>query len=291
MPDKKGACLHTGHRQRVDVRFKSDPDMDTFEYHEMLEYILYYGVPRRDTNALAHNLIAHFGSFENVFYATADELARVPGMTKRGACTIASVLPVARWVKNKNKNRQQKRIVNSQEAVLHLRPYFDNKLVENIYMVCLDSADFVINTYPLSKGSAIMAPLDMCDMVSKANTCKAAKVILAHNHPAGLLAPSLDDISITSRAIAGLGALNISLIDHIIFVPDGAHYSFYQSGILKTLLQGSDNLLGGNSVAEVYSVLSAVDKAKLSQKRPHSQFLYGVWEQAKGGLSERQMQE
>ena len=58
--------IHAGHRERVRMRFLADQEMKTFSPHEVLEYLLFYGVQRKDTNALAHKLIREFGSLSAV---------------------------------------------------------------------------------------------------------------------------------------------------------------------------------------------------------------------------------
>ena len=62
------ANLHEGHRQRLKERFLRE-GLDHFEPHTVLELLLFYAVPQRDTNELAHRLIARFGSLDAVFDA------------------------------------------------------------------------------------------------------------------------------------------------------------------------------------------------------------------------------
>ena len=60
---------HQGHRERVRNRFETK-GITAFEDHEALEMLLFYAIPQRDTNQLAHNLIEEFGSLAGVFDAT-----------------------------------------------------------------------------------------------------------------------------------------------------------------------------------------------------------------------------
>ena len=271
---------HAGHRQRMDERVKNDPDFNNFAYHEMLEYLLYNGIPRSDTNELAHRLIDRFGTFYNVFSASIDELCQVKGMTIRAACTLASVLPISRWVYNKSKSRQKFQINNTDDAIKFISPFFYNRTIEQVYMVCLDSANYVTNSVVLSRGSFANVPFDIREVVTKANNNMAAKVVLAHNHPSGILVPSMEDIAATSRASSGLGAIYITLVDHLIFVPSGEYYSFYQSGILNEIVIGSDNILGGNQLKEELSLFSSKEKMDLVVKKVGSDFLFEIYKKA-----------
>lgn len=276
---KTGANCHKGHRKRMNERVLLDPEFENFAPHEMLEFLLYIGVPMKDTNEIAHALIEEFGSFSKVFYASIEDLVRVNGMTERAAYTIASVLPIARWVSIQNSSRQRVQIKETHGAITFLRPYFENKLVENIYLVCLDGADYVINVFPISKGGGNLAVLDSRQIINKANSSMASKAILAHNHPSGTLMPSLDDVTATARVAVALNAIFVNLADHLIFVPNGNAYSFYASGILYDILTGSDQIIGSDTVSEVYSLINPAELLKLKKPRS-SAFLKDIHETA-----------
>ena len=75
--------LHDGHRARKKEQLRQH-GLDSFADHEVLELALYYAIPRRDTNEIAHRLLQKFGSLQNVLSAPAEELAKVEGV---GDCT------------------------------------------------------------------------------------------------------------------------------------------------------------------------------------------------------------
>ena len=82
--------VHDGHRDRKRQQFlTSGPD--PFADHELLELLLYYAVPRKDTNPIAHELINRFGSLQAVFAAPAAELERVPGLGRNAAVLLKLV--------------------------------------------------------------------------------------------------------------------------------------------------------------------------------------------------------
>ena len=51
--------VHSGHRDRLRNKFLIH-GIDIFEPHEIIELILFYAIPRKDTNKLAHNLLKQF---------------------------------------------------------------------------------------------------------------------------------------------------------------------------------------------------------------------------------------
>ena len=64
--------VHDGHRQRKKDRFR-DYGLRGFADHEVLELLLYYAIPRKDTNVTAHLLLERFGSLDEVLHAPVDD--------------------------------------------------------------------------------------------------------------------------------------------------------------------------------------------------------------------------
>ena len=71
--------VHDGHRERLRRRFLEN-GLDGFNELNALELLLFYAIPRRDTNELAHALIDRFGSLQGVFEASPQELGETPGI-------------------------------------------------------------------------------------------------------------------------------------------------------------------------------------------------------------------
>ena len=88
MEDK---IMHDGHRQRLRERFLRE-GIDHFEDHNILELLLFFGIPRKDTNVLAHNLMKEFGTLSGVLEAPFEELCKVKGITQNAAFLI-SMMP------------------------------------------------------------------------------------------------------------------------------------------------------------------------------------------------------
>src|SRR5450756_335692 len=64
----ENAQLHVGHRQRVRDRYLSE-GLDAFKDHEVLELLLFYCMPKRDTNPVAHAILQEYGSLSGLFEA------------------------------------------------------------------------------------------------------------------------------------------------------------------------------------------------------------------------------
>ena len=84
MAEEKG--LHDGHRKRVKERFISE-GLDKFQDHQILELLLFYAVPRKDTNELAHTLLNKFRSLSGVMDAPI-EVLQENGLSENAAVLI-----------------------------------------------------------------------------------------------------------------------------------------------------------------------------------------------------------
>ena len=71
--------MHEGHRNRVKNRFLKE-GLESFADHEVLELLLYFSIPRGDTNPVAHRLIERFQNLKSVFDADFSELKAVNGV-------------------------------------------------------------------------------------------------------------------------------------------------------------------------------------------------------------------
>ena len=181
--------LHEGHRDRVRFRFERDIEMDAFNEHEMLEYLLFHAIPRKDTNEIAHLLINTFGSLGNVFNASVNDLVSVKGMTKNAALLVKSILPISRAV---TISRQKGRsfLFNTKDAIDKLAGYFQNEPREKAYVACLDINNRVLDVINIGKGSTASTEIDLPKMMQIVTASAANKVILMHNHPSGNVFPS-----------------------------------------------------------------------------------------------------
>lgn len=224
--------VHEGHRERMRARIRNG-GISNLEEHEILEYILYAFVPRKDTNEIAHALIDKFGSLAGVLNADEKRLAEVAGMTQNASLFIACLPEILRcYMLSCEKERQ------SLKGRGDIRKFLGNKLYglreEELYAIALDSRSGIIDARNLAKGSADAVELNVRAVVDFALKNKASSIIVAHNHPSGNPAPSQKDIDITQELYGTLSALGISLLDHYIF-SGTKYYSFEENGMLEKI--------------------------------------------------------
>ena len=227
--------IHDGHRRRLRERFLRE-GLDGFTDVQILELLLFYVIPRRDTNELAHALVKRFGSFGKVLDAPKDQLMKVEGIGD-GAAVFLKLIREAGRCYLSDKSRNTRRLCSTADCGEYLKPYFANRKNEVIFMLTLDAKLKVLNCRQVGEGSVNYASVPVRRCVEMALEDGASTVILAHNHPSGLAIPSGDDIQATRRLAAALAAVEINLFDHIVVAddedsPDGLDYvSMLQSGI------------------------------------------------------------
>ncbi|MBR5295569.1 MAG: hypothetical protein IKU24_03145 [Clostridia bacterium] len=232
MADKK-ENPHAGHRAKLKKRFLLQ-GIEGFEDHNILELILFFAIPRRDTNVIAHNLLNKFGSFSRVFEASVDELCEVEGIGRHAAELIKTYPAVAKRY-YRDRFKEEKKLPQyhnlGQELVLEFAGVDHEQVLALFYDNSLGFRGQVV----LHEGdinSVAFSFRKVCDATLQHN---AAFVIIAHNHPHGLPIASAEDLSTTSRLQKFLAQMNVTLIDHFI-IAEG-HFSSIQKSAFYTVFQ------------------------------------------------------
>lgn len=221
--------VHDGHRERMKTSFKKN-GLDSMNDVNALELLLFYAIPRRDTNVIAHALLDHFGSLFRVFSASIQELCAVEGVGENTAILISMIPQLVR--KSMVSDAEKISVIkNSKDAGKYLVPRFAFEQDEVALLVCLDSQKRVIGCFELGRGVVNKVSVDVRKVVELALRYKASSVILAHNHPDSFALPSLADTAMTEQIYRSLRLVGITLADHII-VSGEDYVSYLDSGML-----------------------------------------------------------
>ena len=210
--------IHDGHRQRLKDRFCRE-GLDNFDELHVLELLLFYCIPRVDTNPLAHRLLDHFGSLTAVLDASREELEKVQGVSCATSTFLSLITQVGRYYQVKQ-SEPGEILRTIEQCGKFLLPYFFGREKETVFMLCLDAKCKVICCKKVGEGSVNSANIPIRRLVEIALGANATTVVLAHNHPSGLAIPSPDDIQTTQRVAAALEAVEIVLADHIVVSRD-----------------------------------------------------------------------
>lgn len=210
--------IHEGHRQRLKDRFRRE-GLDNFDELYVLELLLFYCIPRKDTNPIAHRLLEQFGSLTAVLEASPEELEKVEGINKTTSTFLSLITQVGRYYQVRRAEPGDI-LRTSDQCGNYLMPYFFGRDTETVFMLCLDAKCKVICCKKVGEGNVNSANIPIRRVVEMALSANATSVVLAHNHPSGLALPSADDVQTTLRVSAALETVEIALADHIVVCGD-----------------------------------------------------------------------
>ena len=222
--------VHDGHREKMRRRFLSG-GLEHFADHEALELLLYYAIPRQDTNPIAHALMDRYGSLSAVLAAPVEDLQKVEGIGESAAILLKLVPRICYKARLADAERQDLILDTTPRAGAYLLERFYGEQNEVIYQLCLDRKGKLVACKRLGSGNIGSAALDIRRLVENAIHSNASSVILAHNHPSGVALPSSEDFTATERAKQALATIEVELLDHII-VADETFVSMADSGYL-----------------------------------------------------------
>ncbi len=218
--------IHDGHRQRLKDRFLKE-GLENFEPIQVLELLLFYCIPRQDTNPIAHRLLARFGTLAEVLEAPVSELKKVEGMGESAATFLSLILEASRYYRMNHKEKVI--FMNDVEDYgRYLAECLRGRRNETVYLLCLDAKCKLLSCEEVGEGSVNSASVPIRRVVEMALANNATSAVIAHNHPSGFAVPSEEDIRTTYRLAIALGAVEIQLVDHIV-VADGEFVSMAQS--------------------------------------------------------------
>jgi len=209
---------HKDHRKRVRARYR-EHGLDSFHEHEVLELLLYYCYPMRDTNEIAHKMLNTFGSLHNLFEADVEVLMDILDCTENVAVllnlipTLANRYYRSRW--------GEKIILDKVElAAEYAMNLFVGATVEHFYVLHLDAQRKLINKSLISKGVLDEVAVYPRKITQETLNNNASCVILTHNHPGGTSRPSAEDNETTRKIAEMLTSLGVKTLDHIIVAGD-----------------------------------------------------------------------
>ena len=206
--------MHSGHRERMKEKFINFGDK-IFSNHEILELLLFFSIPRKNTNDIAHDLLRRFGSFQGVFDADISSLCSVEGVGTSSAILIKLVGSCLRRCRENQPDTRMR--LNSVSAVSKfLADLYENESEERIYLIALNNSFRLLGFSNIYTGKVNYSSTTTDKIVRTAHSYNASFVILAHNHPDGIAIPSQEDIDATHRISEAFRHLDVTFIDHFV---------------------------------------------------------------------------
>ena len=205
--------IHGGHRQRLKQRFLTG-GAEGFEKHQLLELLLFYCIPQKDTNPIAHRLINRFGSLSAVFEASVEDLCEVDGISVHTATLIKLVPAIFGMSAGEIDNSERYDTVSKLGKMLVRR--YSGITVETVLLVLLDNSWHIIDVVKLSDGSANQVGIDTRKLIEVTIRKNAAMALLAHNHPNGNIIPSTEDLITTEAVAKAMKSIHVEFLEHLL---------------------------------------------------------------------------
>ena len=225
-----------GHRERIKEKFLKN-GIDGFAEYEILELLLTYCIPRKDTKPISKELLNKFKSLDNVFKADFDKLSAIDGLGKNSIVFLKLIgdLPSIIYkdeLKNKKLvDKETLKISNKDILLKYLRNKIGYEEIEKFYVLYLSSSNEVIEFEENSVGTLDRSSVYPREIYKKIINLNAKSIILAHNHPSDNITPSKCDIELTNEIAKGLKNFGALLIEHII-ITKNSYFSFLEEGLI-----------------------------------------------------------
>lgn len=232
---KENENVHKGHRERLRQDFLNG-GLDVFQEHNALELLLFYSIPMKDTNEEAHALINRFGSLSEVFDADFDALCQVKGISTRTATLIKLMPALFRKYEMDKLNRDEMYLNTASLIAEFASKHFKGINHEQLYVLCLDKNCKKLRFDLISEGTVNATMINNRKITECAVLSNAASIVLVHNHPSGVTAPSSMDIAATTAIVQAMESIGIRVNDHIIIGHGGEFFSFRNNRKWKQIL-------------------------------------------------------
>ena len=210
--------MHEGHRYRLRERFINE-GLQNFEPHNILELLLFYCIPQRDTNEIAHRLIDKFGSLSEVLEAPVCELTQVKGISEYSAVFLSMIPQICNKYLQDRSSRSEIRGLD--EIAKFAANCFVGMTTEHFLLICVDNRETLISYHFISEGNVDSSTVDTRKIIQNLTASNTTAAVIAHNHPRGGTKPSRADLMTTIQISRSLRTFHMNLLDHVVVCSDG----------------------------------------------------------------------
>ena len=219
---------YLGHRERLRKRINTAPR--SMADHELLELLLTYALPRKDTKPMAKEMLARFGSIGQALGAAPERVQEVPGLGQ-GTATFWRTIQECLARKANAPVHQRAQFSSPDQVREMLCSRLGHLTKEEFWVLLVDNQNRLIIFEPVLRGTVDQTAAYPREIIEMALRHHASGIILVHNHPGGDLNPSSQDKILTESMARLCADLGLRLLDHII-VAGNNFSSFRVLGLL-----------------------------------------------------------
>lgn len=220
-----------GHRERLRKKYL-EKGIESLNDYEILELILFYSIPVKDTKPVAKELLQKFGSIKNILaHLNLEEFSSIKGLGEKSYILFSLIKDIHKIIE-KNAIIENKKCIKSLDDVIK----FSKNILwdvnfEQFCCLFLNSKNEVLKFEILEQGTVNETYIYFRKLFEKAFKIKATALILIHNHPSGNATPSREDMNITREIVKIAAPLGITVHDHVIIAGDN-YFSFKKENII-----------------------------------------------------------
>lgn len=211
---------NTGHRKRVKEKYSKQGEGAFYDY-ELLEMLLFYSIPRKDTKHIAKALLKKFGSMDNLLNADVLQISSVDEVGTETARLIKLVVDINK--RALDSREKQTAVTSGKQAGEYFRRLLENEATEKFAVMLMDNGGKIIYSGIISEGTVSMADVSIRKLTNLVLIYGPTSLIIAHNHPRGLAEASDSDVNTTLAIREFMKKLEVTLSDHIIIGENGVY--------------------------------------------------------------------
>lgn len=198
---------------------------------ELLAILIGSGSRNESAVSLSQRILAAAGNNLSALGKFAiNDLTKFKGIGEAKAITIMAAMELGRRRRNEEAV-EQKKITSSTSVFEYFQPLIGELPHEEFWILYLNNSNKILRHMQLSKGSITGTLVDIRLLFKEALLLGAVSIILAHNHPSGVLRPSQPDMNITKKIKAAGEQLDIKVLDHLI-ITETNFFSFADENLL-----------------------------------------------------------
>ena len=226
---EKKRPYHLGHRRRLREKYAAE-GAPALEDYELLELLLSFSIPHRDTKPYAKKLLGVFQNVRRILEADAASLQSLAQLPPQSALQIRAMGDLFRLAQQEPFKRGRT-ITSPEDVAGFLREQIGSRPREVFTAIFLDHRNHLLAFEQLQEGTVDHTAVYPREILKRSLELHATGLILSHNHPAGSLEPSEGDKQLTRQILTAARALGVTVHDHLILTTEG-HFSFRQAGLL-----------------------------------------------------------
>jgi DNA repair protein RadC len=198
---------------------------------ELLAILIGSGTVQESAVELSKRILSSVGhNLQNLGKLSIAQLLNFKGIGEAKAIKIKAAMELSRRRRESNPTQLDK-INTSLSAFEIMQPLLGHLSHEEFWVLYLNRSNKIVAKTQLSKGGMTSTIVDVRIILKQALEHSATAILLAHNHPSGMLKPSISDKQLTQKLKLASESLDIKVLDHII-VTEKSYFSFADESLL-----------------------------------------------------------